>query len=79
MSQKNKQTNKPPLFSDIITDGVMKKLGRRSTRGEALSGIVPRSANDLVQEIAAEGWTHFTIVTIFVGKTKPKLSDMGMC
>lgn len=57
----------------------MKKLVRKSTKGEALSGILPSSAQDLVQDVVTEDWTHFIIVTISVGKTKPKESNMGMC
>lgn len=62
-----------------INDGAMKKLVRKSTRGEALFGTLPSSAQDLVQDVAPEDWTHFITVTIFVRKTKPEDADIDMC
>jgi len=49
------------MFLDIISDGATNKLVRKSTRGESLFCVLPSSAQDPVQDVATEDWTHFTI------------------
>lgn len=55
---------KQATLLNIIYDGALKKLVRKSTWAEAIFDIVPSSTQDLVQDVATEDWTYFIRVTL---------------